>query len=152
VFQFAELPRAVSEIAISGSPEAEAAARSAAELTESVCPLSEAFPKCTLVDACPSGSAFTHQECTTIKIGDDPEGPIRLVSFSSEATICRGVKSSLTLPLQVTYLSSAQGFVWNPEIFVPSYCDHDYVPLEQRRDPVHEIHLSDDDIKKIIPQ
>jgi hypothetical protein len=26
------------------------------------------------------------------------------------------------------------------------------VPLEQRRDPVHEIHLSDDDIKKIIPQ
>ncbi|KAK4242936.1 hypothetical protein C8A03DRAFT_28937 [Achaetomium macrosporum] len=75
-------------------------------------------------------SAFTQQECTTIKIGDDPEGPIRLV----------------------TYLSSGQGFVWNPEIFVPSYCDHEYVPLEQRRDPVHEIHLSDDDIKKILPQ
>lgn len=75
-------------------------------------------------------SAFTQQECTTIKIGHDPDGPIRLV----------------------TYLSSGQGFVWNPEIFVPSYCDHDYVPLEQRRDPVHEIHLSDDDIKRIIPE
>ncbi|KAK4154388.1 hypothetical protein C8A00DRAFT_32817 [Chaetomidium leptoderma] len=75
-------------------------------------------------------SAFTQQECTTIKIGDDSEGPIRLV----------------------TYLSSAQGFVWNPEIFVPSFCDYDYVPLEQRRDPVHEIFLSDEEAKKILPQ
>jgi len=75
-------------------------------------------------------SAFTQQECTTIKIGDDPEGPMRLV----------------------TYLSSGQGFVWNPEIFVPSFCDYDYVPLEQRRDPVHEIYLSDEEIKKMLPQ
>jgi hypothetical protein len=75
-------------------------------------------------------SAFTQQECTTIKIGDDPEGPMRLV----------------------TYLSSGQGFVWNPEIFVPSFCDYDYVPLEQRRDPVHEIVLSDEEIKKMLPQ
>ncbi|KAK4250022.1 hypothetical protein C7999DRAFT_29490 [Corynascus novoguineensis] len=75
-------------------------------------------------------SAFTHQECTTIKIGDDPEGPMRLV----------------------TYLSSGQGFVWNPEIFVPSFCDYDYVPLEQRRDPVHEIYLSDEEIKRMLPQ
>ncbi|KAL2176628.1 uncharacterized protein P884DRAFT_300506 [Thermothelomyces heterothallicus CBS 202.75] len=75
-------------------------------------------------------SAFTQQECTTIKIGDDPEGPMRLI----------------------TYLSSDQGFVWNPEIFVPSFCDYDYVPLEQRRDPVHEIYLSDEEIKKILPQ
>ncbi|KAL2135187.1 hypothetical protein VTI74DRAFT_9504 [Chaetomium olivicolor] len=75
-------------------------------------------------------SAFTQQECTTIKIGDDPDGPMRLI----------------------TYLSSAQGFVWNPEIFVPSYCDYDYVPLEQRRDPIHEIHLSDEEIKKMLPQ
>ncbi|KAL2258289.1 hypothetical protein VTK26DRAFT_8447 [Humicola hyalothermophila] len=76
-------------------------------------------------------SAFTKQECTTIKIGgDDPEGPIRLV----------------------TYLASGQGFVWNPEIFLPSYGDYDYVPLEQRRDPVHEIHLTDEEIKKILPQ
>ncbi|KAG7293768.1 hypothetical protein NEMBOFW57_003825 [Staphylotrichum longicolle] len=75
-------------------------------------------------------SAFTEQECTTIKIGDDPEGPIRLV----------------------TYLASGQGFVWNPEIFVPSFCDYEYVPLEQRRDPVHEIYLSDEEIKKMLPQ
>ncbi|KAK4124483.1 hypothetical protein N657DRAFT_572155 [Parathielavia appendiculata] len=75
-------------------------------------------------------SAFTQQECTTIKIGDDPEGPIRLV----------------------TYLASGQGFIWNPEIFVPSFCDYEYVPLEQRRDPVHEIHLSDEEIRKMLPQ
>jgi len=52
----------------------------------------------------------------------------------------------------ITYLSSGQGFVWNPEIFVPSFCDYDYVPLEQRRDPVHEIHLSDEEIRKMLPQ
>lgn len=75
-------------------------------------------------------SAFSQQECTTIKIGDDPEGPMRLV----------------------TYLASGQGFVWNPEIFVPSFCDYEYVPLEQRRDPVHEIYLSDEEIKKMLPQ
>ena len=27
-----------------------------------------------------SGQAFTQQECTTITIGDDPDGPLRLVS------------------------------------------------------------------------
>jgi hypothetical protein len=59
---------------------------------------------------------------------------------------------SLTWCHQVTYLSSGQGFVWNPEIFVPSFCDYDYVPLEQRRDPVHEIVLSDEEIKKMLPQ
>jgi hypothetical protein len=75
-------------------------------------------------------SAFTQQECTTIKIADNPKGPMRLI----------------------TYLSSGQGFVWNPEIFVPSFCDYDYVPLEQRRDPVHEIHLSDEEIRKMLPQ
>lgn len=59
---------------------------------------------------------------------------------------------SLTASYQVTYLSSGQGFVWNPEIFLPSFGDYDYVPLEQRRDPVHEIHLSDEEIKKMMPQ
>ncbi|KAL2151352.1 hypothetical protein VTH82DRAFT_6450 [Thermothelomyces myriococcoides] len=75
-------------------------------------------------------SAFTQQETTTITIGDDPEGPMRLI----------------------TYLSSDQGFVWNPEIFVPSFCDYDYIPLEQRRDPVHEIYLSDEEIRRMLPQ
>lgn len=74
-------------------------------------------------------SAFTKQECTTVKIGDDPEGPMRLV----------------------TYLSSAQGFVWNPELFLSSHGDNDYVPLDQRRDPIVEIHLSDEEIKKMLP-
>lgn len=49
-------------------------------------------------------------------------------------------------------MSSGQGFVWNPEIFLPSWGDYDYVPLDQRRDPVHEIYLTEDEIKKILPQ
>ncbi|KAI1849511.1 hypothetical protein JX265_012762 [Neoarthrinium moseri] len=74
-------------------------------------------------------TSFCKDECKVIDIGD-PEGPRRLIS----------------------YLSSSQGFVWNPEIFLPSYVDCDYVPLENRREPVHEIRLSDDEVKKMLPQ
>ncbi|KAK5661740.1 hypothetical protein OQA88_9841 [Cercophora sp. LCS_1] len=75
-------------------------------------------------------SAFCQQECTTINIADNPEGPPRLIS----------------------YLSSSQGFAWNPELFLPSYVDFEYTPLEQRRDQVVDICLSDEDVKKILPQ
>ncbi|KAI1249315.1 hypothetical protein MGN70_008927 [Eutypa lata] len=74
-------------------------------------------------------SAFSKDECTVINIGD-PDGPPRLI----------------------TYLSSSQGFTWNPEIFLPSYVDCDYVPLENRREPVHEIRLTDEEIKNMLPQ
>ncbi|KAM0246899.1 hypothetical protein ACHAQJ_010038 [Trichoderma viride] len=74
-------------------------------------------------------SALSKQECTVINIGA-PDGPPRLIS----------------------YLSSGQGFMWNPEIFLPSYVDCDYVPLENRRDPVHEIHLTDEEMKKMFPE
>ncbi|KAK1766481.1 hypothetical protein QBC33DRAFT_101303 [Phialemonium atrogriseum] len=72
--------------------------------------------------------AISKQECTTINVGDD--GQPRLIS----------------------YLSSSQGFIWNPEIFLPSYMDCDYVPLENRREPVHEILLSDEEIQKMLPK
>ena len=58
----------------------------------------------------------------------------------------------MTQLLQISYLASSQGFAWNPEIFLPSYVDYEYIPLENRRDPVHEIVLSDDETKKILPQ
>ncbi|OTA52282.1 hypothetical protein K449DRAFT_245103 [Hypoxylon sp. EC38] len=73
-------------------------------------------------------SAFCKDECTVINIGD-PDGAPRLIS----------------------YLASSQGFAWNPELFVPSYVDCDYVPLENRREPVHEIRLSDEEIKGMLP-
>ncbi|KAI2616931.1 hypothetical protein GGS26DRAFT_596695 [Hypomontagnella submonticulosa] len=73
-------------------------------------------------------SAFCKDECTVINIGD-PDGVPRLIS----------------------YLASSQGFTWNPELFVPSYVDCDYVPLENRREPVHEIRLSDEEIKGMLP-
>jgi len=62
-----------------------------------------------------------------------------------------GWRAAFACSTQVTYVSYAQGFIWNPEIFVPSYCDFDYVPLEQRRDPVIEIHVSDEDARRILP-
>ncbi|EJT75427.1 hypothetical protein GGTG_05362 [Gaeumannomyces tritici R3-111a-1] len=74
-------------------------------------------------------SAILKEECTVINIGE-PEGPPRLIS----------------------YTASSQGFTWNPEIFLPSYVDYDYIPLDQRREPVHEIRLSDEEIKEIYPQ
>ena len=58
----------------------------------------------------------------------------------------------LTYLGQISYLSSSQGFAWNPEIFLPSSLDYDYVPLENRHEPVHEILLSDEEIKKMLPQ
>ncbi|RSL39082.1 hypothetical protein CEP54_014252 [Fusarium duplospermum] len=73
-------------------------------------------------------SSLSKQECTVINIGE-PDGPPRLIS----------------------YLSSSQGFAWNPEIFLPSYIDCDYVPLENRRDPVHEIFLTDEESKNMLP-
>ncbi|KAG5984245.1 hypothetical protein E4U55_005516 [Claviceps digitariae] len=74
-------------------------------------------------------TALSKQESTVINIGD-PDGPPRLIS----------------------YLSSSQGFVWNPEIFLPSYVDCDYIPLENTREPVHEIVLSDEESREMLPQ
>ncbi|KAI3572555.1 hypothetical protein IWW34DRAFT_763444 [Fusarium oxysporum f. sp. albedinis] len=74
-------------------------------------------------------SFLSKQECTVINIGE-PNGPPRL--------IC--------------YVSSSQGFAWNPEIFLPSCIDCDYVPLENRRDPVDEIFLTDEESKNMLPQ
>ncbi|KAJ4177359.1 hypothetical protein NW767_015153 [Fusarium falciforme] len=74
-------------------------------------------------------SAISQQECTVINIGG-PDGP----------------------PWLIFYLSSSQGFVWNPEIFLPSYIDCGYVPPENHRDHIHEIFLSDEESKNILPQ
>ncbi|GAP92666.1 hypothetical protein SAMD00023353_9300170 [Rosellinia necatrix] len=73
-------------------------------------------------------SAFAKEECTHINVGD-PDGPPRLIS----------------------YLASSQGFAWNPEMFLPSYLDLDYEPLENCREPVHEIRLSDEEMKNMLP-
>ncbi|KAH7243848.1 hypothetical protein B0J15DRAFT_515497 [Fusarium solani] len=59
-------------------------------------------------------SAISQQECTVINIGG-LDGP----------------------PWLIFYLSSSQGFVWNPEIFLPSYIDCGYVPPENHRDHIH---------------
>lgn len=38
------------------------------------------------------------------------------------------------------------------EIFLPSYVDCDYEPLENRREPVHDILLTDEELKQMLPQ
>ncbi|KAK6833899.1 hypothetical protein PG987_008593 [Apiospora arundinis] len=81
-------------------------------------------------------TAFCQEECTVINIGD-PDGP---------PPDCHTAYS------QISYLSSSQGFAWNPEIFLPSYVDCDYTPLENRREPVHEIRLSDEEVRNMLPQ
>ncbi|OHF01250.1 hypothetical protein CORC01_03565 [Colletotrichum orchidophilum] len=94
-------------------------------------------------------SALSKQESTVINIGE-PNGTPRLVRPLSSSS--RNVEERRLTQSQITYLSSSQGFAWNPEIFLPSYVDCDYVPLENRREPVHEIVLSDEEINNMFPQ
>jgi hypothetical protein len=82
-----------------------------------------------------------------INIGE-PDGPPRLVSRVNSNMVFLHTN----IEVQITYLSSSQGFTWNPEIFLPSYIDCDYVPLENRRDPVHEIVLSEEETRELLPQ
>ncbi|KAG0647367.1 hypothetical protein D0Z07_6989 [Hyphodiscus hymeniophilus] len=74
-------------------------------------------------------SSLSKQEHTVINIGD-PDGVPRLI----------------------TCVRSSQGFDWNPEIFLPSYVECDFESLERKRDPVHEITLSDEEVKAMFPQ
>ncbi|EKD15068.1 hypothetical protein MBM_06829 [Drepanopeziza brunnea f. sp. 'multigermtubi' MB_m1] len=74
-------------------------------------------------------SSLSKQEHTVINIGD-PDGVPRLI----------------------TCVRSSQGYEWNPEIFLPSYIESNFESLERKRDPVHEIRLSDEEIKKMFPQ
>ncbi|CAD6502989.1 BgTH12-02663 [Blumeria graminis f. sp. triticale] len=74
-------------------------------------------------------SSLLKQEHTVINIGD-PGGVPRLI----------------------TCVRYSQGYEWNPEIFLPSYVDFEFESLERKRDPVHEIRLSDEETKQMFPQ
>ncbi|CAL3971853.1 hypothetical protein PZA11_005121 [Diplocarpon coronariae] len=74
-------------------------------------------------------SSLSKQEHTVINIGD-PDGVPRLI----------------------TCVRSSQGYEWNPEIFLPSYVESNFESLERKRDPVHEIRLSDEEAKEMFPQ
>ncbi|MCJ1244586.1 hypothetical protein MMC30_001784 [Trapelia coarctata] len=82
-------------------------------------------------------SSLSAQEHTVVNIGH-PDGPPRLI----------------------TCVRSSQGFDWNQEIFLPSHSfshSHSLDPylspdLERKKDPVHEIVLTEDDIRAMFPQ
>ncbi|KAJ4421130.1 hypothetical protein N0V82_003894 [Gnomoniopsis sp. IMI 355080] len=70
-------------------------------------------------------SALSHSEARTVNIGD-PEGPPRLIS----------------------YVAAGQGFAWNPEMFLPSYVEVDFEPLQNRREPVVDIIVTEEECRK----
>ncbi|KAI9723711.1 MAG: hypothetical protein M1812_001011 [Candelaria pacifica] len=74
-------------------------------------------------------SSISKQEHTVINVGH-PDGPPRLI----------------------TCVKASQGFDWNQDIFLPSYADHESGALERKKDPVHEIVLTDEEIKDLFPQ
>ncbi len=113
-----------------------------------------------------TGSALSKEQSTVINIGD-PDGPPRLVRFCSfcypvdSLTVSRShtsplARASTGIPVRSP---SVPGFSRTPltddenaEIFLPSYLDCDYVPLENRREPVHEIRLSEEELRNMLPQ
>ncbi|KAF2753682.1 hypothetical protein EJ05DRAFT_489868 [Pseudovirgaria hyperparasitica] len=55
-------------------------------------------------------------------------------------------------PRLISCVKASQGFDWNPDIFLPSYHDHDYGDLERKQEPVKDIILTDEEIKNMLPQ
>jgi len=55
-------------------------------------------------------------------------------------------------PRLITCVKASQGFNWNPEIFLPSYLNHGFEPLERRQDPVEDIIITDEEAAALLPQ
>lgn len=50
--------------------------------------------------------------------------------------------------LQISYVAAGQGFAWNPEMFLPSYVEVDFEPLQNRREPVVDIIVTEEECRK----
>ena len=57
-------------------------------------------------------------------------------------------------PRLITCVKASQGFDWNQEIFLPSHYEHLYSApdLERKKDPVHDIHLTEEDLDAVFPR
>ncbi|MCJ1362303.1 hypothetical protein MMC16_001406 [Acarospora aff. strigata] len=86
-------------------------------------------------------SSLSKQEHTVVNVGH-PDGPPRLI----------------------TCVKASQGFDWNQgmfnlfqlrtyflHIFLPSYADRDSSELERRKDPVHDIILTEEEANSVFP-
>ncbi|KAI9872472.1 MAG: hypothetical protein M1830_001490, partial [Pleopsidium flavum] len=73
-------------------------------------------------------SSLSKQEHTVVNVGH-PDGPPRLI----------------------TCVKASQGFDWNQDIFLPSYADRDSSELERKKDPVHDIILTDEEANNVFP-
>ncbi|KAF2687804.1 hypothetical protein K458DRAFT_414874 [Lentithecium fluviatile CBS 122367] len=54
-------------------------------------------------------------------------------------------------PRLITCVKASQGFHWNQEIFLPSYANYDFDNLENKRDPVQEIVVTDEEVANMFP-
>jgi hypothetical protein len=72
--------------------------------------------------------SFARQEHVVVNVGD--EESVRLISC----------------------VKAAQGFDWNQEIFLPSYADAHFDDLERRQDPVLDIVVTDEEVRRMFPQ
>ena len=72
--------------------------------------------------------SFARQEHVVVNVGD--EESVRLISC----------------------VKAAQGFDWNQEIFLPSYADAHFDDLERRQDPVLDIVVTDEEVRRMFPE
>ncbi|TIA27759.1 hypothetical protein D6C83_07626 [Aureobasidium pullulans] len=85
------------------------------------------------------GDSLSKSEYTVVNIGG-PEAP-RLARLRLEP----GYVKCSSRPPHICLTS-------NTEIFLPSYLDYDSTGLEHRPDPVHNIHLTDEEAAAIFPK
>ncbi|KAI7759175.1 hypothetical protein LZL87_013593 [Fusarium oxysporum] len=108
-------------------------------------------PPCSSPPAGKDKALHTHRPCLLSWLKPDPP-PTRRDCSHNAAPLSPSKNASSLISANRTVLLGCQGFAWNPEIFLPSHNDCDYVPLENRLDPVDEIFLTDEESKNMLPQ
>ncbi|PNY24866.1 Uncharacterized protein TCAP_05199 [Tolypocladium capitatum] len=93
-------------------------------------------------------TAISKQESTVINIGD-PDGPPRLV-ITPSPWFGLGPRADGPAPRFPIFPRARASS--GTQIFLPSYVDCDYEPLENQCEPVHEIVLSDEETRAMLPQ
>ncbi|KAK2628985.1 hypothetical protein QTJ16_002088 [Diplocarpon rosae] len=89
---------------------------------------------------------------TTAKYGHDRRRSLLSSSLSKQEHTVINIGDPDGVPRLITCVRSSQGYEWNPEIFLPSYVESNFESLERKRDPVHEIRLSEEEAKEMFPQ
>ncbi|KAI9680730.1 MAG: hypothetical protein M1817_004170 [Caeruleum heppii] len=141
---FSPTPRSYSSSPASSSSTPSSAAFS----TPSPSNLSKPPSSCTY----PSGVSASHREEAAKRWGHERRPSLLGASISMQEHTVINVGHPDGPPRLITCVKASQGFDWNQDIFLPSYADHDSADLERKQDPVHEIVLTEDEIRELFPQ